>query len=49
MFPFQPGVGLVAVNDAFILESMVYRLVNLNFKDEKYYIKIVDLFHQVGP
>ncbi|XP_065072144.1 farnesyl pyrophosphate synthase-like isoform X1 [Rhopilema esculentum] len=44
----NPHVGLVAVNDAFILESMVYRLVNQIFRSEKYYIRIVDLFHQVN-
>ena len=27
---------------------MVYRLVHLNFKDEKYYVRLVDLFHQVS-
>ena len=44
----QPEVGLVAVNDAFILESMVYQLIQLNFKDEKFYVNLVDLFHQVN-
>ena len=48
MFMFQPEVGLVAVNDAFILESMVYKLIHLNFKNEKYYVNLVDLFHQVN-
>lgn len=43
-----PDVGLIAVNDAFIIESMVYRLLYLNFRDEKYYIKLIDLFHQVN-
>jgi len=44
----KPEVGLVAVNDAFILESMVYKLIHLNFKNEKYYVNLVDLFHQVN-
>ena len=40
-------VGLIAINDSFILESMIYRLLKKHFKTESYYVELLDLFHEV--
>jgi len=41
-------VGLVAINDAFLLESMIYRILSKYFKDQPYYVDILELFHEVS-
>ncbi|KAG5462587.1 MAG: farnesyl pyrophosphate synthase [Olpidium bornovanus] len=43
-----PDVGLVAVNDAFILESCVYRILRNHFRKEAYYADLLDMLHEVG-
>jgi farnesyl diphosphate synthase len=40
-------VGMIAINDAFILESAIYRLLKKYFKTESYYTDLLDLFHEV--
>lgn len=42
-----PNVGMVAINDAFLLESAIYVLLKKHFRQEKSYIDIVELFHEV--
>jgi farnesyl diphosphate synthase len=42
-----PGVGMVAINDAFMLESSIYLLLKKHFRQEKSYIDMVELFHEV--
>ncbi|KAF9358990.1 Farnesyl pyrophosphate synthetase [Mortierella sp. NVP85] len=39
-------VGLVAINDAFILESAIYFFLKKHFKKTDYYIELVELFHE---
>eukprot|EP01111_Echinosteliopsis_oligospora_P017232 TRINITY_DN739_c0_g1_i1.p1 TRINITY_DN739_c0_g1~~TRINITY_DN739_c0_g1_i1.p1 ORF type:complete len:445 (-),score=88.84 TRINITY_DN739_c0_g1_i1:64-1206(-) len=41
-------VGLVAINDAFLLESMIYRILSKYFRDQPYYVEILELFHEVS-
>ncbi|GAN06747.1 farnesyl pyrophosphate synthase [Mucor ambiguus] len=41
------GVGMVAINDAFILESCIYIFLKKYFKKTDYYIELVELFHEV--
>lgn len=41
-------VGLVAVNDSFILEAHVFRLLKKHFRSHPNYIDLVDLFHEVA-
>ena len=41
------GVGLIAINDAFILESAIYWLLKKHFRADKSYINLVELFHEV--
>ena len=40
-------VGLIAVNDAFVLEGMVFTILEKHLKDHPAYVKIMELFHQV--
>ncbi|KAE9393681.1 farnesyl-diphosphate synthase [Gymnopus androsaceus JB14] len=41
-----PKVNLIAVNDAPMLESAIYRLLKVHFKKEPYYVDLVELFHE---
>lgn len=43
----QTNVGLVAINDSYILESCIYRILKNHFSREAYYIDLVELFHEV--
>lgn len=43
----MPDVGMIAINDAFMLESSIYILLKKYFKQEKYYVDVVELFHEV--
>lgn len=45
--PLQVEIGLIAVNDAMMLESCVYSLINWNFKDKKSYANSIKLMHEV--
>lgn len=40
-------VKLIAINDSFILESFVYKILKKYFGDEHYYYQLVDLFIEV--
>ncbi|RKP24116.1 farnesyl pyrophosphate synthase [Syncephalis pseudoplumigaleata] len=39
-------VGNIAINDAFILESCIYRLLKKYFRQDDYYVDLLDLFHE---
>ncbi|GAP93148.1 putative farnesyl pyrophosphate synthase [Rosellinia necatrix] len=43
----QEGVGMVAINDAFMLESAIYTLLKKHFRSHPAYIDMVELFHEV--
>ena len=43
----QPHVGMVAINDAFMLEAAIYNLLKKHFRKHPSYIDIVELFHEV--
>jgi farnesyl diphosphate synthase len=43
----QPHVGMVAINDAFMLESAIYTLLKKYFRTHPSYIELVELFHEV--
>ncbi|KAG0223349.1 Farnesyl pyrophosphate synthetase [Actinomortierella wolfii] len=40
------GVGMVAINDAFILESAIYFFLKKHFKKDSYYVDLIELFHE---
>ncbi|KID72819.1 Farnesyl pyrophosphate synthase [Metarhizium brunneum] len=42
----QEGVGMIAINDAFILESSIYVLLRKYFRSHPAYIDIVELFQE---
>lgn len=44
----MPQVGMIAINDAFMLESSIYVLLRKYFREEKYYVDLMDLFHEVS-
>ncbi|KAI8992514.1 farnesyl pyrophosphate synthase [Pilobolus umbonatus] len=41
------NVGMVAINDAFILESCIYIFLKKYFKQTPYYVELLELFHEV--
>jgi len=41
-------VGLVAVNDSFLLEGMIYRVLYKYFRDHPNYADLLDLFHETS-
>ncbi|CAK4030958.1 Farnesyl pyrophosphate synthase [Lecanosticta acicola] len=43
----MPNVGMIAINDAFLLESAIYLLLKKYFRQEKYYVDLLELFHEV--
>ena len=43
----MPNVGMIAINDAFMLESGIYLLLKKYFRQEKYYVDLIELFHEV--
>ena len=43
----KDNIGMMAFNDAIILETCIYSILNRHFKHHKYYTTIVDAFLQV--
>ncbi|KAG5334048.1 Farnesyl pyrophosphate synthase [Termitomyces sp. J132] len=43
----HPAVGMVAINDAFMLNSAIYYLLRNHFKSHPRYIDLVDIFHDI--
>lgn len=43
----QEGVGMIAINDAFMLEAGIYTLLKKYFRQHPNYIDLVELFHDV--
>ncbi|ODV65507.1 farnesyl pyrophosphate synthetase [Hyphopichia burtonii NRRL Y-1933] len=41
------GVGNIAINDSFMLEGAIYILLKKHFRQDKYYVDLLDLFHEV--
>ena len=44
----KDNIGMMAVNDALILESCIYELLDKHLKGDPYYHDAVDAFHKVG-
>jgi len=40
------GVGSNALNDAFLLEGAVYQLAREHFRQEPYYVDLLELLHE---
>ncbi|KAL4738128.1 isoprenoid synthase domain-containing protein [Aspergillus similis] len=43
-----PDVGMIAVNDAPMLESAIYLLLKKHFRDHPAYVDMLELFHEVS-
>ncbi|KAI1335205.1 terpenoid synthase [Xylariaceae sp. FL0016] len=43
----QEGVGMTAINDAFMLEAAIYTLLKKHFKTHPAYVDMIELFHEV--
>ena len=43
-----PSVGLIAVNDSFMLEGAIYHLIKTYFRKESYYVDLIELFHDTS-
>ncbi|KAL0779532.1 hypothetical protein CaCOL14_004016 [Colletotrichum acutatum] len=41
------GVGMVAINDAFMLEAAIYTLLKKFFREHASYVDLLELFHEV--
>ncbi|KAK5582859.1 hypothetical protein RB653_004448 [Dictyostelium firmibasis] len=44
----QDFVGSIAINDAFLIESCIYIIIEKYFINESYYSKILNLFHKTS-
>ena len=42
-----PNVGMVAINDAFMLESSIYVLLKKYFRQHESYVDLLELFHEI--
>ena len=42
-----PQVGMIAINDSFMLESAIYLLLKKYFRQESCYVDLMELFHEV--
>ena len=41
-------VGMIAINDAFMLEGAIYALLKAHYRQEKCYVDLLELFHDVS-
>lgn len=44
----QENVGNIAINDSFMLEAAIYFLLKKHFRQEKYYVDLLEIFHEVS-
>ncbi|KAM6909654.1 farnesyl pyrophosphate synthase [Xenentodon cancila] len=42
----KDGVGLDAINDSFLLEAAIYRLLRRHCRDQLYYVHLLELFNE---
>lgn len=47
LFVFKDGIGLDAINDSFLLEGSIYRLLRRHCRDQPYYVHLLELFTEV--
>lgn len=43
----QEGIGLDAINDAFLLEGAIYRILRRHCRGQPYYVHLLELFTEV--
>jgi len=37
---------MIAINDSFMLEAAIYRLIKVHFRDQPFYVDLFELFHE---
>ncbi|KAF9526435.1 isoprenoid synthase domain-containing protein [Crepidotus variabilis] len=42
----KPEIGMIAINDSFMLEGAIYKLIKWHFRSESYYVDLLELFHE---
>jgi len=42
----NPEIGIIAINDSFMLESAIYHLIKGHFRQDIYYVDLLELFHE---
>jgi farnesyl diphosphate synthase len=40
-------VGNIAINDSFMIEAAIYKILSRRFRSRPYYVDILELFHEV--
>lgn len=43
----KEGVGNIAINDSFMLDGAIYEILRKHFRQDSYYVDLLDLFHEV--
>lgn len=43
----KDGIGLDAINDSFLLEGSIYRLLRRHCRDQPYYVHLLELFNEI--
>ncbi|KAK2794570.1 Farnesyl pyrophosphate synthetase [Onygenales sp. PD_12] len=43
----RPNVGMIAINDSFMLEAAIYVLLKKHFRSHPAYVDLLELFHEV--
>lgn len=43
----HPLVGMVAINDSFMIASSIFHLIKLHFRGQAYYMDLVEIFHDI--
>lgn len=38
---------MIAINDAFLLETFVFQIIKKHFRSEPFYMQLVEIFHDV--
>lgn len=44
----NPKVKMIAINDAFLLETFVFQILKKHFRTEPIYMQLVEIFHDVS-
>jgi farnesyl diphosphate synthase len=43
----QNGVGTIAVNDSFLIEASIYRVLRKYFRTRPFYVELLELLQEV--
>ncbi len=43
----RDGIGNIAINDSFLLEACIYKILKKYFRNDECYVDLLELFHEV--